>query len=166
MSCLGATLLIGMFSCLLGVIFVAAMGRAVSNPSLPAGPIPAPVPAVIPPTDVPPRVAGNPQPALAPERRPPEPVDIHAGTEAALRVPSGRILVATSEANLDKLMKTLTIKDSEGILELLANGEAFAVDNGTKCRVLTPGILTVEVRIIEGDQRGRSGFVPREFIQP
>lgn len=55
-------------------------------------------------------------------------------------------------------------KDSIGILNLVNAKLAFIVQSGTKARIIDKGFLTSEVRILEGNHFGRSGFLPSEFL--
>lgn len=46
------------------------------------------------------------------------------------------------------------------------NGRVLEVKSGTKAQLIKAGFIKHEVRILEGDHFGGSGFVPHEFLVP
>jgi hypothetical protein len=72
--------------------------------------------------------------------------------------------MAVDEAANDQLIKVCNAKDSTGLAELMLQGRAWSVDEGTSALVVDPGVFTTEVRLLDGPQAGRSGLLPSEFI--
>lgn len=78
---------------------------------------------------------------------------------------SKSILVATTKESQEKVSKILLANDELGISEVLLSGEAFAVPNCTKVKVIDTAVAIRQVRIFEGDQIGKSGWVAFEFVK-
>jgi hypothetical protein len=78
----------------------------------------------------------------------------------------GEVGVATSEDNYDRQMQLLAANDREGWQEMVAKHQIMLVDSGTKCRIIDVGFSKDEVRILEGDFSGESGFVPVGWVKP
>lgn len=90
---------------------------------------------------------------------------LRVGEEGILRVEGQeQVLVATSKENLDKVVKALVAKDTEGLAQMVLAGEAFLVDSGTKVRVIDTALGVRQVRIFDGGTLGRTGWVPMEFV--
>lgn len=87
------------------------------------------------------------------------------GEEGRLRSGSADVLVAVDEDSFSKLIDSGVARDNEGLVLLIASGKVFRVPSGTKVRVLSPGFLKSEVRVLEGDHYARSGFVPVEWVE-
>jgi len=75
------------------------------------------------------------------------------------------VLVATTQANLDEIVKLAVVKDTVGMTEMVLNGQAFFVDRNTKVLVIDGGFTSLRVRIMSGDYYGASGWVPMEFCK-
>jgi RNA polymerase subunit RPABC4/transcription elongation factor Spt4 len=92
---------------------------------------------------------------------------VKIGDNAYLRLPgaaTGDITVLTSKAALDDFTKAAVNKDTYGMAELVENGEGFFVPQGTKILVIDGSFTASQVRILEGTQIGKSGWVPFEFV--
>lgn len=76
----------------------------------------------------------------------------------------GDIPVASSKEALERLTTLSVAHDNEGIRQLILAGYVWTVPTGTKCRLIDPGLLTYEVRILEGKRSGSTCFVDRGFI--
>ena len=88
------------------------------------------------------------------------------GREAVLSSGGGSaIAVAVDAEAMDLLTRSATAGDRAGYQSVFLAGRAFAVDQNTKVLVLDPGILTTEVRIMDGSFAGRSGLVPAEWVK-
>lgn len=74
-------------------------------------------------------------------------------------------LVATSEAAFDRFMKIAVANDTLGIAEMVLSGSLLKVDRGTKVTIIDRGFTKTEVRILEGDHFGESGWVASEFVR-
>jgi len=74
------------------------------------------------------------------------------------------ILGITKEAQ-GKISKALLAKDYIGLEDLLLSGEAFEVNICTKAKVIDTAFGLRQVRILEGDNFGKSGWLPYEWIK-
>jgi hypothetical protein len=54
--------------------------------------------------------------------------------------------------------------DTLGMAQMEQAGQLYMIQDGTRARVIDPGFMVHEVRILEGTYAGRSGFIPVEFI--
>jgi len=94
----------------------------------------------------------------------PSPSDI--GSTAILAVSeSDMVLVAVDEEAFEELIKASVAKDYMGIAELLLLGKVFEVPNNTKVLVIDSAFAKRKIRILEGDEFGRTGWVPYEFLK-
>lgn len=78
---------------------------------------------------------------------------------------SKSILIATTKESYEKVQKILLADDEMGIAEVLLSGEAFAVLNCTKVKIIDKATFIRQVRILEGEQLGKSGWVSYEFVK-
>ena len=90
------------------------------------------------------------------------------GGQGALIGTSGELTpVGVTEAALQEILTSFRVKDRDGMTQLLATGKAFAVPNGTKVLVVEHGSMFIrKIRVVEGTLKGRSGYVPHEWIRP
>lgn len=84
------------------------------------------------------------------------------GTEVALRVSSGDVVVTANEAAYQQFVKMSVASDFVGMAQMEVAGLLFRVPSGTKARVIDSGIGRRQVRIMEGQKIGASGWVPAE----
>lgn len=75
-------------------------------------------------------------------------------------------LLSIDEKSNSRLTKLLIAEDKVGVAEMVVEGKAFIVPKGTRAKILAFGLLTCEVRVMEGYHFGRSGFLPTEFVMP
>lgn len=78
---------------------------------------------------------------------------------------SQSMLLGTTKESHDKARKALMAEDSMGIAELLFSGEAISVPNCTKVKIIDTALFTRQVRILEGQQIGKSGWISYEFLK-
>lgn len=104
------------------------------------------------------------QPAPPPKQRSEKEVR-NVGSEARLIVDSGTVLVAADEAAYKRFLTLAVADDTLGIADMVMQGQAFLVPNGTKVKVIDSGFARREVRILEGEHFGRSGWVAYEFLR-
>lgn len=90
-----------------------------------------------------------------------EPTDRH-GTFSRLLVPVFPTKEGLEEF-VDGAVKNLSASDLDVIAA--ANG-GFGVQSGTRCQMLDFGFAKSQVRLLDGDHTGRSGWVPTEFSHP
>lgn len=74
------------------------------------------------------------------------------------------ILVAPTEVNFDRAMQLAVAHDTTGISKMVLSGDIFTVPSGTQVRVIGKNFPKTEVRIMDGDSAGLSGWVPAEFV--
>lgn len=90
---------------------------------------------------------------------------LKTGEEGYLRIEGQQqVLVATSKANFEKLIKLSVANDNLGLAKMTVDGEAYFVDSNTKVLVISSSVGSREIRILEGSQFSNSGWVPAEFI--
>ena len=73
--------------------------------------------------------------------------------------------LSVTKEDRDKLATTLEANDMEGLAIMILDGKAFVVDNCTKAKVIGRAMFVREVRILEGDATGMSGWLPVEWIR-
>lgn len=96
---------------------------------------------------------------------PSEPTElVSVGDTAVLSVESEAVLLAVTEESFDELVEASVAKDYLGMAELMAIGAVFEVPNHTKVLVIDRAFGKKKVRILEGDEFGRAGWVPYEFL--
>jgi hypothetical protein len=81
-------------------------------------------------------------------------------------VRNGKQLVqagATSAA-YDRLVQLQTANDNEGIARMALAGQVMLIEDGTKCRIIGIGFFSYEIRLLNGDYSGKSGFIPMEWV--
>jgi len=100
---------------------------------------------------------------------------LEIGDSGYLRIPGNKdpeqlILLATDKEYISDVSKALMSKDGYSIMEVVKDGKAFAVQNGTEIKVIdfTTGSRRVRImndtRAPEIDMSGKAGWVPFEFI--
>jgi hypothetical protein len=77
----------------------------------------------------------------------------------------GQLLIGLTEEALDESIKAAVADDSFGQFELVASGQAFMLPNCTIAKVIDRSFGKSEVRIMEGDYLGQSGWIPYEFAR-
>lgn len=76
----------------------------------------------------------------------------------------GTVALTMTEEAQDEFTKTSIAKDSAGFAEMILEGKIFIVDNCTKAKVIDSSMFKRRVRILEGEQAGKAGWLPYEFI--
>lgn len=77
----------------------------------------------------------------------------------------GPVLVgATEEANR-RLTKLSVAHDHDGILQMIAQGQAALLKKRTQVRIIDQGVFLSEVRVLDGEFAGISVFVDSESIK-
>jgi hypothetical protein len=120
-------------------------------------------------SDTPPRPTATPVPALAPAPAT-SPV---ADNTATLELPGGQgVWLATSDADWNDLLDAENAAAEGGpgagaAIRLMGeSGRARKYPNGTRVRILKASPLSRFVEVIDGDDRGRTGWVQAEFVRP
>jgi len=89
---------------------------------------------------------------------------VATGREGALRNGSDRVDVALNQRALFDLAGaagTGNVKRYDAVFE---HRRAFRVGDGTRVRILGEGAYSGHVEILTGASRGRTGFVPQEWV--
>ncbi len=87
------------------------------------------------------------------------------GSDIVLRVNSGDVVVCASKDAYDEFQKLAVAEDYVGMAQMEAAGRLFRVPNGTKARVIDTAFEKREVRIMDGEHTGRSGWVTSSLVQ-
>jgi len=80
-------------------------------------------------------------------------------------------LIASTKFDLDEYAKLAVAGDTVGIVEMISNGQAFIVGEKTEALVIETDFdwninkTIVRVRIMSGDQFGRSGWTLEDFCK-
>lgn len=78
---------------------------------------------------------------------------------------SSEVVVGIDEETESAITNASLAKDEYGINELITTGKAFVVPNCTKVKIIDTKVATLQVRILEGTQVNKSGWVPFEFAR-
>ena len=75
-------------------------------------------------------------------------------------------IIGTNYEDLKALDKAAIAGDEQAVIEMYYQGRAFAVPSGTKVLFIDSSWAGRKIRILEGDYKGKSGWVSRDYIQP
>ena len=95
---------------------------------------------------------------------------VNLGDEAVLNLNkdvkdcSGQVTVALDEKAEDAIIKASVANDDYGIAEVISAGNAFLVNNCAKVKVIEVKTGIRKIRILDGVQVNKSGWVPYEFL--
>ena len=95
-----------------------------------------------------------------PPKQTPKVSVVPAGSEGRLSSGSSLIPVAVDEEALPNLKRAVANQDLTGI------GPIFVVNDDTLIRVSETSNTGLRVTILNGSQKGRSGWVPFEWVKP
>jgi hypothetical protein len=96
-----------------------------------------------------------------------EPKPVSVGQNGRLELPGGgSVVLAVDKKALDDFTKASVAKDTIGVAAMVLSGRLFEVPSGTKCLVIDRTFAARQVRIMEGDQFGASGWVAYEWVKP
>jgi hypothetical protein len=87
------------------------------------------------------------------------------GQEGHLDNGGAMAFVALDDAAYDALNKAAGVDDQAGIRELVSAGRVFLTPQHTAIRVLENSVFSVKVRILDGAQKDKAGWVPAEFVK-
>lgn len=85
-----------------------------------------------------------------------------APTDTAIK---NDVFVATNEETFGMLNMKSEAQDQQYILKLLARKEVFVVAQGTKVQVSARDAAIAHIEVLEGDMKGRRGFVPIDSVK-
>lgn len=75
----------------------------------------------------------------------------------------GNTILSTTKENYDEFSKTMVAEDNIGYLQMIGDGKLFLVENCTKVKVIDSAFALKEVRILEGEYFGTTGWTAYEF---
>jgi len=76
----------------------------------------------------------------------------------------GKVILGISKEAENQIIKASVANDEIGLANILMNGGIFFVPNCTKVKVIDINMFIRQVRILEGEQFGKSGWLPYEFV--
>ncbi|MFA6324883.1 MAG: hypothetical protein WCX46_01505 [Candidatus Paceibacterota bacterium] len=74
-------------------------------------------------------------------------------------------VLGVSKEAMDKLVSAAVAGDNIGTTQLVIAGQAFSVPNCTKVKVIDSSMYARQVRILEGEHFGNSGWLPFEWVK-
>jgi hypothetical protein len=75
------------------------------------------------------------------------------------------IPVAVTKEVFDQVIHMSTSKDTLGYTELIIAGLVFHVNSGTQVLIIDSEVVAKQVRILDGEYMGASGWVPVEWVK-
>lgn len=92
---------------------------------------------------------------------------IRAGDEGILSSGgSGDLPCGIDQAAHDRLYKLVLAKDGTGLAGLVSAGRVIRLSEGTRIKVIEPGIFSYEIRVLNGPHAGRSCLASSDWIRP
>lgn len=76
-----------------------------------------------------------------------------------------KVPIAKDEKTYEDFVHTISIKDEDGYYKMLFSPNMFLVDKDIKAKVLNTGMARYEIRVLEGEFKGESGWIPVDFVQ-
>lgn len=96
--------------------------------------------------------------------RTPHPSTLRTGGIVTIAGGNGAIAIATSAQANKRFLKLSVAKDLDGIEQMILSGELLPIADGTQLKIIDLGLLTSEVRALNGRHSGRSGFIDTEIL--
>lgn len=83
-----------------------------------------------------------------------------------LSAPSKLALLVASDSSEDwsEFQQAKIDKDLEAVQIMMKKGKVFAANTGTKVRIVKTGFASHKVRIMEGSQKGKTGWIEMEYV--
>lgn len=92
---------------------------------------------------------------------------LHKGDAAVLATPVGvQVWLARNRNDCYKIQTAVADKEEDFLKACADNGTAFAVEAGTRVKVLAESVSRRQVQVLEGPREGQTGWVEHEFLQP
>lgn len=95
----------------------------------------------------------------------PRPKPVGVGDTAVLRQRDGKIFVARTEDDYQRGVQLAVAGDTLGMAQMALAGRAFLVEQGTAVRIIGHGVGRREVRILDGQFLGESGWIAEERVR-
>jgi hypothetical protein len=75
------------------------------------------------------------------------------------------VALGVTEEALSEVTKAFIAKDWRGVAAMTLAGRVFHVDDGTHGILIDSTMFTRKVRVTEGPESGRAGWIPMEFAK-
>lgn len=86
------------------------------------------------------------------------------GEKGIIKIDAKQWFLAIDENAYKEMEKSIWANDTLGLLDLTAKGKLFYVSNGIKVQVIEIGLERQKVRVLEGEQFGKAGWINYKFI--
>lgn len=90
--------------------------------------------------------------------------NLNIGSGVYIKVGLPTVYVGTTKEAHEKITKAVLAKDAVGVAQFLRNGDVIQLAEGTKVLVIDFALGLREVRVLEGDNFGKSAWLPKEWI--
>lgn len=93
---------------------------------------------------------------------------VHVGETARLWAPPNYkySFLATQRENCYELQKVMSANDFAGLEKLAKADKVMSTDAGARVKVLKEAYNEREVKLLEGPDEGKTGWVPFEWLKP
>lgn len=94
------------------------------------------------------------------------PARVRVGDDATLTMGNGeQVMLCRTAAGLDEFYRLANAGDTLGIAQLVLGGRCSQLEDSTLVRIIGGGVGTREVRVLEGDAVGSSGWTAEEWLR-
>jgi len=91
--------------------------------------------------------------------------DLLVGEHGRVDTGGNIVFIAVDDAAFDALNTAANADDTAGMRQLVAAGRVFTVERNTGILVIENGVFSVRVRVTDGPQSGKSGWIAAEFVK-
>lgn len=86
-------------------------------------------------------------------------------SEVKINAPLDNVYLAVDKESFDLWTKASVAKDYIGMADMESSGKVYTVKNGTKILVIDSKFGARQVRTLEGDNYGKTGWLPYEWVK-
>lgn len=104
-------------------------------------------------------------PARMPSVGAPGPAGLRIGDPVTVAFPGRSVVYLSSEGGWDDMIEAEAAGSDELIRRLIERGQVMVVRAGSPGVVVKTGLASCLVRLTDGDDRGREGWIQREFVR-
>lgn len=115
----------------------------------------------------------RPRPAQVQQARPPAPaapaIPLRAGDVCVIELPGGKIgpwIALGDDAIYQAMLDAQNRNDIDTLATMMARSQVVQVRNGTRAKVFETNLLSIRVRLLDGEHAGFEGTIQREFAKP
>jgi hypothetical protein len=90
---------------------------------------------------------------------------VSVGKKGTLQSGGELVPVAITDSDFKEWMKAIVAKDQQGQTLLISSGKIMFVKSGSGVLVIDTDWLERKVRILDGDHKGKSGWVLYEYVK-